>query len=101
MTDAPTGSNADEWALFLREWGTTYCAVQIANAIDTAREEGRRAGLEEAREEVIAKIEDCRKMQANYFQRGQDAQGYHAEAAKVVLSATEAAILALTEQEGE
>lgn len=32
--EAPTGSNADEWALFLSEWGTAYCAVRIADRIE-------------------------------------------------------------------
>ncbi len=42
MTDAPTGSNADEWALFLSEWGTAYCAVRIADRIEALEAENRR-----------------------------------------------------------
>jgi len=51
MTDAPTGSNADEWALFLSEWGTAYCAVQIAEAIEAAEQRGFAAGIEAAKKE--------------------------------------------------
>lgn len=48
MTDAPTGSNADEWALFLSEWGVAYCAVQIAEALEAAEQRGYAWGIEAA-----------------------------------------------------
>jgi hypothetical protein len=48
MTDAPTESNADEWALFLSDWGTAYCAVRIAEAIEAAEQRGYARGVEEA-----------------------------------------------------
>jgi hypothetical protein len=48
MTDAPTGSNSDEWALFLSEWGTAYCAVRIAEAIAAAEKRGYARGIEAA-----------------------------------------------------
>jgi uncharacterized protein YgfB (UPF0149 family) len=53
MFEGPLGSNADEWRLFLCQhldsratWpnGLTYMALQIAEAIDRAFEDGRRAG---------------------------------------------------------
>jgi hypothetical protein len=49
-TGRPTGSNADEWHLFLSEYldnratspsGLTFMAVQIAEAIDDAERRGR------------------------------------------------------------
>ena len=43
--ERPTGSNADEWALFLTEWADAnpgFIAVQIAEAIEDAEQ---RAGL--------------------------------------------------------
>jgi hypothetical protein len=53
MFERPLGSNADEWRLFLC-WhldsranhpnGLTYMALQIAEALDEAFEEGRRYG---------------------------------------------------------
>ncbi len=58
----PTGSNADEWHLFLCERldnratqpnGLTFCAVQIAEAIEQARSEVR-----EAMADRLSKIAD-------------------------------------------
>ena len=50
----PTGSNADEWALFLSEHNgaTEYIAVQIAEALERALADGAamRAVVEAARE---------------------------------------------------
>jgi hypothetical protein len=53
MTKRPLGSNADEWHLFLCQHldgratcpnGLTCMALQIAEALDEAYEDGRRAG---------------------------------------------------------
>lgn len=52
MTDAPTGSNSDEWALFLSEWGTAYCAVRIAEAIEAAEQRGYARGIKAAVEKM-------------------------------------------------
>jgi hypothetical protein len=57
MIERPLGSNADEWHLFLCRHldsratspnGLTYIAVQIAEAIDEAFEDGRRDGEQRA-----------------------------------------------------
>ena len=39
----PTGSNADEWELFLIEHPTPFAAVQIAEAIEACEERYRQA----------------------------------------------------------
>jgi hypothetical protein len=61
----PDGSNADEWHLFLTCFldcratspnGLTYMAVQIAEALDEAFEDGRRDGEQHALER--ANMED-------------------------------------------
>ena len=46
MSNRPSGSDADEWRLFLSESlnnrrGLTYIAAQIAEALDQAQERGR------------------------------------------------------------
>ena len=59
MTDAPTGSNADKWALFLSEWGTAYCAVRIAEAIEVAEQRGYARGIREAEKACVGEyLED-------------------------------------------
>jgi len=55
MTDVPTGSNADEWALFLSEWGTAYCAVRVAEAIEAAEQRGYARGIGDA----LNKVSGC------------------------------------------
>jgi|GEM_PF-2798303 len=77
---APTGSNADEWALFLSEWGTAYCAVRIAEALEAAEQRGYARGIEAAVkkvQELAAAIQgDADAVMQKHPQIGEDRAEY-------------------------
>lgn len=79
MMNRPRGSNADEWNLFLCEHlgpmnnGSPYVAVQIAEAIEAAREVHLRASHDRLLAAVKEAIEDQAITRWNMPERYYDA----------------------------
>lgn len=72
LVSRPAGNNADEWAVFLEEYGaTSYAAVQIAEAIDDAEKTGAARAVDRMGwPEINAFHEDMARGQSIYEDAG-------------------------------